>query len=259
MGVLSGQVAIVTGAGTGIGRCTALAFAKAGAFVVLAGRRKGLLDDVLRVVEADGGKGQAVAVDLADGDAAAGLGAAVLAEHGRVDVLVNNAGFSSRVRSIRYVDPEEFSSVFKINVEGVYRLTQSVVESMIERGDGTVITVSSMAALNPGLIGGIPYGAAKAAALNMMRGMNSELRSLGVRARTVLPGEVDTPILDNRPLPPDEVARATMMQPEDVADAILLCAAMPSRTLVEQITLLPTQPRDQRADIATAAAKQGID
>ena len=102
-------------------------------------------------------------VDLEDGDAAAALGAWALDRAGHVDVLVNNAGHSTRVRSLRYVDPQEFASVFRVNVEGVYRLTQSLLESMIARGAGTVITVASRAALNPNLLGGVPYGAAKAA------------------------------------------------------------------------------------------------
>jgi NADP-dependent 3-hydroxy acid dehydrogenase YdfG len=159
------------------------------------------------------------------------------------------------VRSIRHVEPEEFASVFRVNVEGVYRLTQSLLESMIARGGGTVITVASRAALNPSLLGGIPYGAAKAAEVALMKGMVAELRGHGIRACTVIPGEVDTPVLDARPSPPDAAARATMMQPEDVAEAILLCARMPARTLVEQIVMLPTRPRDQGAELAAAAAK----
>jgi NADP-dependent 3-hydroxy acid dehydrogenase YdfG len=123
---------------------------------------------------------------------------------------------------------------------------------MLKRGEGTVITVSSMAALTPGLIGGAPYSAAKAASFNMMRGLAAELRSQGIRATTILPAEVDTPILARRPLPPDQQARDTMMKPEDVAEAILLCATLPQRTMIEQIVLVPTKPRDMSADIETA-------
>jgi len=75
------------------------------------------------------------------------------------------------------------------------------------------------------------------------------LRDKGIRATTVMPAEVDTPILDNRPLPPDEAARATMMQPEDVAAAILMCVTLPARTVVEEIILSPTRTRDQSRDL----------
>ena len=140
-----------------------------------------------------------------------------------------------------------------MNVEGVYRLTQSVVGSMIERGGGTVITISSMAAIRPGLLGGSAYSAAKAASYNMMRGINSELNVRGIRASTILPAEVDTPILNNRPLNPDAAARATMMMPEDVAKAILLCATLPGRTVIEEIVMSPTIPRDRSRDLEAAA------
>ena len=114
---------------------------------------------------------------------------------------------------------------------------------------GTIVTVGSMAALKPGLIGGAPYGAAKAGVLNFMGHLHTVLRDKGIRATTVMPAEVDTPILDNRPLPPDDKARATMMLPEDVAQAILLCVTLPARTVVEEMVLSPTRTRDQSRDI----------
>ena len=253
---LDGQVAIITGAGTGIGREAALMFADEGAKLVLTGRRIEPLNEVVALIESKGGTAVAMSVDMEDGDAAAALGTWTLAEFGQVDVLVNNAGHSTHARSIRHVGTEEWESVFKVNVQGVYRLTQSVVESMIERGGGTVITTSSMAALRPGLLGGSAYGAAKAASYNMMRGINSELNAKGIRASTILPSEVDTPILNNRPHNPDAAARATMMMAEDVAKAILLCATLPGRTVIEEIVMSPTLPRDRSLDLE-AAAKAG--
>jgi NADP-dependent 3-hydroxy acid dehydrogenase YdfG len=151
------------------------------------------------------------------------------------------------------VGKDEWDSVLDVNLNGVYALTQAVLPTMIERGGGTIVTVSSVAALRPGLIGGAPYGAAKAAVRNLMCHIHTELRDKGIRATTVMPAEVDTPILDNRPLPPDAKARATMMQAEDVARAILLCVTLPPRTVIEEIVMSPTKPRDMSADIATAA------
>ena len=252
MGILDGKVAIITGAGTGIGKVAADLFAEAGADLVLAGRRQAPLDEVAALAREHGVEVEVRPTDLEDGDAAAALGAWSLERFGKVDILVNNAGHSSRVRSMRYVGPEEWNSVFKVNVEGVYRLTQSVLANMIERSTGTVITVSSMAALNPGLLGGAPYSAAKAASLNMIRGMNAELTKFGVRASAIMPGEVDTPILENRPRPPDSDDRSTMMQPEDIAQAIFLCAAMPQRTIVEQVVMIPTMRRDVSRDMVAA-------
>ncbi len=253
MGLLESQIAIITGAGTGIGRETALLFAGEGASVVLAGRRVEPLNEVMQVITKNGGTAVIHSTDLEDGEAAAALGKWTLDEFGKVDILVNNAGHSSRVRSIRFVSSEEWESVFRVNVEGVYRLTQSVVNSMIERGSGTIITTSSYAALHPGLLGGAAYSAAKAASYNLMRGINAELNEKGIRATTILPAEVDTPILENRPHMPDAAARATMMMPEDVAQAILLCATLPGRTVIEEIVMSPTIPRDKTLDMAVAA------
>lgn len=255
MGVLDGKVSIITGAGTGIGKSAADMFAEAGSSLVLAGRRQAPLDEVADAARERGVEVEVRPTDLEDGDAAAELGRWSVERFGRVDILVNNAGHSSRVRSIRYVGPEEWDSVFKVNVEGVYRLTQSVLGNMIERGEGTVITVSSMAALNPGLLGGAPYSAAKAASLNMIRGMNTELAKLGIRACAIMPGEVDTPILENRPRPPDADDRSKMMQAEDIAQAVFLCAAMPQRTIVEQVVMIPTVRRDVVRDMAAAEAE----
>ena len=252
MGILDGKVAIITGAGTGIGKVAAELFAEAGADLVLAGRRQAPLDEVAALAREHGVEVEVRPTDLEDGDAAAALGAWSLERFGKVDILVNNAGHSSRVRSMRFVGPEEWNSVFKVNVEGVYRLTQSVLANMIDRNTGTVITVSSMAALTPGLLGGAPYSAAKAASLNMIRGMNAELTKFGVRACAIMPGEVDTPILENRPRPPDSDDRSTMMQPEDIAQAIFLCAAMPQRTIVEQVVMIPTMRRDVSRDMVAA-------
>jgi NADP-dependent 3-hydroxy acid dehydrogenase YdfG len=249
---LGGQVAIVTGGGTGIGRATALLLAAEGAQVVVAGRRKPPLDLVVAEIEQAGGRGAARAADVGKTAEAVELVRWTIEQFGRVDVLVNNAGHSSRARNIRYVDEREWDDVVAVNLTAVYALTHAVLPGMIERGGGTIVTVSSLAALKPGLIGGAPYGAAKAAARNLMGHVHTVLRNQGIRATTVMPAEVDTPILDNRPFVPDERARATMMQAEDVARAILLCVTLPARTVIEEIVMSPTIQRDNGADIAVA-------
>lgn len=252
MSSLNGKVAIVTGAGTGIGRETALMLAEQGAAVVLVGRRPQPLNSVVDEIKAAGGEATAHSADLTIGEVAAGVARFTIDTYGRVDILVNNAGFSSKVRSVRYVQPEEWDAVFRINIEAVYRLTQACLPDMISRRQGTIITTSSMAALKPGILGGAPYSAAKAASQNFSHGLNSELRGLGIRATAIIPAEVNTPILDGRPAPPDEEARTTMMQPEDVARCILLAASLPPRTVIEEIVVAPTIQRDMSAEIEVA-------
>ena len=256
MGSLDGSVVIVTGGGSGIGQATALKFAAEGAEIVITGRRQRPLDDTVDKIEAAGGKASAVSMDMEDGAAVRTFAKSVLDRFGKVDVLINNAGHSSKVRSINLVGQEEWDSVLAVNVTGVYQLCQAIIPSMIERGGGTVITVSSMAAIRPGLLGGAAYSAAKAAVTNLMGDINAEFGSKGIRATAVMPADVDTPILLNRPLPPGEEARSTMMGSEDLADVILMCAKMPMRTTIESVVLSPTIKRDTSADLA-AARKAG--
>ena len=253
MGTLDGQVAIVTGAGTGIGEVTAGMLAAEGAQVVICGRRQAPLDAVVKTIEKGGGRCAARAVDLEDPDAAAAFVAWTLERFGRVDVLINNAGHSSHARSVRWVSRKEWDSVMNVNVNAVYVLTQAVLPGMIERKAGTIVTVGSMAALKAGLIGGAPYGAAKAAVRNLMQHVHNTLRNHGIRATIIMPAEVDTPILDKRPHNPDAAARATMMQADDVARAILLAVTLPPRTVIEEIVMSPTILRDQNPDITVAA------
>lgn len=253
MGRLDAQVAIVTGGGSGIGRETARMLAAEGAHIVVAGRRMAPLDAVVREIEKEGGRATARQADVGKHAEAVELARWTVSTLGRVDVLVNNAGHSSKARSIRWIGKDEWDSVLDVNLNGVYALTQAVLPTMIERGGGTIITVSSVAAFRPGLIGGAPYGAAKAGVRNLMGHVHAVLRDKGIRATTIMPAEVDTPILDRRPLVPDARARATMMQPEDVARAVLLCVTLPARTVIEEIVMSPTIQRDMTADIATAA------
>ena len=252
MDSLKGKSVILTGAGSGIGKVTAKMLGEQGANVFVVGRREKLLKESVKEIENAGGKGAFLSADLEDGDSAANVAEEAIKEFGNIQYLVNNAGHSSKVRSMRYVKKDDWQSVFNVNVEGVYRLTQAILPNMIENGGGTVVTISSMAAINPGLMGGVPYSSAKAAVAAMMTAMRQELREHGIRSCTIYPAEVDTPILDNRPLPPDAQARATMMMPEDIAETILLCMRMPHRTIVQDVIVSPTIQRDVSEDMKIA-------
>ena len=249
---LENQIAIVTGAGTGIGAAAAKMIAAENATVVLVGRRSEPLESTKVDIESAGGTAIVITADLTDGTAADKLANDVIAKFGKVDILVNNAGFSSKIRSVRYVQPDEWDSVFKVNMEAVYRLSQACLPKMIEQGQGTIITTSSMSALKPGVLGGSPYSAAKAASRAFSHGLNSELRDLGIRATAIIPAEVDTPILNGRPSAPSDEARKMMMQPEDVAACIHLAATLPPRTVIEEIVVAPTKNRDMSAEIEVA-------
>ena len=241
---MKGSVCIVTGAGSGIGEAAALMLGSRGAQVVLVGRTLSKLERVRRAIEAGGGAADVRPCDVGDMAAVRGLAEGVLSDYGHVDVLVNNAGFSSRNRTTLKTTPEEAEAMMRVNLMGPFFLTQAVLPGMLARKEGTIVNVSSLSATNPSLLGGSFYGAVKAGLLNFTRCLNIELENSGVRACCILPGEVDTPTLENRPVVPDAGARATMLAAEDVAEAILLAVASPHRSLVEEITVRPTYRRD---------------
>ncbi len=259
---LKGKTALVTGGGTGFGRSAAGLLAGEGAQVIITGRRQAVLDQAVADIMAEGGAVVARAMDMEKPDDVRALAAFALEQFGCVDVLVNNAGHSSKVRSVRWISEEEWDSVFNVNVKGIAILTQALLPAMLEAGAGTIITVSSMAAVSGGLLGGAAYGPAKAAVVNYMNTLSSELRNRNIRTISILPAEADTPILGNRPLMPDAEARATMMGAEDIGQVILLAATLPQRTMLDQIIMSPTIRRDVSADLEAArvlGAPEGVE
>ncbi|MFP6697533.1 MAG: SDR family oxidoreductase [Alphaproteobacteria bacterium] len=256
MSVLQGQTAFVTGGGTGIGRAVAIDLAGAGAKVIVCGRRMEPLEETVQAVTAAGGSASAVTCDLTDAEAIEQCAAALLAEHGTIDILVNNAGFSSVVRSVRYIGAEEWRGVMDVNTMGPAMMTKALLQPMIDQGRGDIVMIASMAGVNPSVMAGSVYSAAKTAARVYMNVLAQEMRVHGIRAITVSPGEVDTPIMDNRPLVPDAVTRARMMQPEDISAAVMMAVCLPRRAMVSEINIGATDPRDMSADIAASKNKQ---
>ncbi|MEU6548685.1 SDR family oxidoreductase [Streptomyces sp. NPDC046915] len=249
MGLLDGKTALITGAGTGIGRETALLLAEAGATVILVGRRPHVLEEVATAVDDAGGSAFTRPTHVENAGEVRELVAWTREVAGPVDILVNNAGGASRVLDVRWISEAEWNTVMGVNLTAVYLLTQAVLPDMLAHGGGTVITISSLAAVRPTLLGGAPYGAAKAGVRNFMTYLRNTFRNDLVRATCILPGEVNTPILDGRAVPPSEEARAAMVQPQDVARAVLLCATLPQRTVVEELVIAPTLVRDTSADV----------
>ncbi len=252
MAKLKDRVAIVTGAGTGIGRETAKKLAAEGAAVILVGRRRGPLQQVVDEIVAKDGRAFARPTDITRSDEVEALVQWAAAELGGVDILVNNAGSAIGPRNINWIKPQDWQATIDANLTAVYLLSRAVLGGMLERGGGTIITISSGAALRPNMLGGAAYGAAKAGARNLMSYLHNTFRNQGIRATTITPGEVNTPILDDRPRPPAQAERKAMMQPEDVAAAVLLCCTLPLRTVVEELVMVPTKMRDQSDDIELA-------
>ena len=255
-GQLAGRVAIVTGASSGIGRATALALAAEGAKVAAVARSAGVIEALADEINADGGTALACPADVAEPAAVRGVVARVVAAWGRLDLLVANAGVNTKQRNLHDLSEEQWERVVGVNLSGVFRCAKAALPQMRAQREGTIAIVASMAGRQPGVMSGIAYGASKAGALSVSHSINAEERVNGIRACAILPGEVATPILDQRPLPPSAAARAAMLQPEDVAAAIVFVATRPHRVTIDELWITPTVQRDRTPDEAPRVAEE---
>jgi len=252
MGLLDGKIALVTGAGSGIGKAIALALADEGAVLALSGRRESNLAETKAAIEAKGGEASIFPLDVVKHDDAAKTVAKIKASLGPIDILVNNAGHSSRVRNIRFMSEAEWRAIVDLNLTAVFSLTQAALPDMLAQKAGTIVTIASYSGLNGTLLGGAAYSAAKAGVINLMGFVHNTFRNQGIRATAVVPGEADTAIMELRPRKPSDAERATMLAPEDVAQAVRLCATLPGRATIPELRIVPTYQRDLSADLETA-------
>jgi len=238
MGRLKGQTAIVVGASSGMGRATALAFVAEGAKVALAARRQGEIDALAAEIKRAGGEAVAIAVDVAKRP---GVDAAVqgaVERFGRVDVLVNCAGVNTRDREIARLDQAGWDRIIGINLTGAFNCTQAVLPRMREQKNGLIIHVSSISGLW-GDFSGAAYQASKHGLVGLANATMMEERRNGIRVTVIYPGLCDTPILNNRAVPPTQEQRDLMMKPEDIAQACVFAASLPPRTYVSDLVLMP--------------------
>ena len=246
---LKEQICIITGGGSGIGRDAAIKMAQEGAKVVIVGRTESKLNSVKNEIKKSNGLAVCYVLDVADYDAVQKMVEDVIERFSQIDVLVNNAGHSSLNRRLLNTTPEEIQSVINSNLIGTFYCTQAVVPSMLKAKSGTIINISSLAAVTPGPFSGFAYGAAKAGVINFTEFLNNDLRNTSIRASVIIPGEVATPILDNRPIPPDAVARTMMVDVAETSDAILLIATLPKRSNIPELVIRPTMHRNMTGEV----------
>ena len=239
MGKLDGKVAVVTGGGSGVGKAVAILFVKEGAKVVIAGRDPAKLAAVAAEVNA-GANLKTVPTDVTSADQCAALIRSATEAFGRVDVLVNNAGTNIKDRTIRELTPESWDMMVRTNLDGAFYCTKAVLPQMFERKDGVIVNVVSVAGKRANPLGGAAYVAAKFGMGGLGLVLSNEEKDSGVRVSNVYPGEIDTPILSQRPRPVTEEQRAVILKPEDVAEAVLFVAALPPRVSIPELVIKPT-------------------
>lgn len=239
MARLAGKTALITGGGTGIGWGIARAFAEEGVKVAIAGRRLAVVQEA-----AASWKGQPAMLahdcDVGNRASVNKLFAWAQEQLGQIDIVVNAAGVNIKTRMMSNMLPEQWDEVMNINATGVYNCLHAALPPMIERKDGLIINISSISGKRAAPLGGVAYNASKFAVAALGTGVGNEVSPHGVRITTIYPGEVETPILENRPTPVSAERKAKMLQPEDFGPVVVALALLPPRAHVPELIIKPT-------------------
>jgi NADP-dependent 3-hydroxy acid dehydrogenase YdfG len=239
----SKKVAWITGGGSGIGLAGAEALAKEGWTVIVSGRRKEVIDEAAAAIVKAGGKAEAMPLDVASAADAEKVAKAIVARHGRIDLLVNSAGLNVPKRSWEEVTVEGWNKVVDVNLNGLMYCIRAVLPTMRAQQDGCIINVASWAGRHVSKLTGPAYTATKHAVLALTHSFNMEEFRNGLRACCLSPGEVATPIMKLRPVPPSAEDMARMLQPEDLGRTIAFVASMPPHVCLNEILISPTWNR----------------
>jgi NAD(P)-dependent dehydrogenase (short-subunit alcohol dehydrogenase family) len=231
--------AVITGAGSGVGRAVALKLAEQGWRVAIVGRRESALRETITLAGPHASSIVHQPCDIRDAAAVKAMGQRILAELGEVELLVNAAGTNAPRRALEVLSLEDYRAMMETNLDGAYHCVQAFLPQMRARGSGTIINIVSDAGKQASPKAGPAYVMSKFGLAGLTQSINAEERAHGIRACAIFPGDIDTPLLDQRPVPPDAAARARMMRAEDVAECTLFCINLPSHVIVEEILVRP--------------------
>lgn len=226
------RIIVVTGAGSGIGQAVACAFAKPQAVIYVVGRRLPQLQETVAAIAQRGGQGVARRVDITDSEAVDALIGDIVQAHGRLDVLVANAGIAASA-AVEDSDDALIEQIMQVNVAGTIACCRAAYRQMMQRRQGAIITIGSVVSVK-GYAQQSIYGASKHAILGFTKALAVEAQPYGVRVASVLPGGVATEmVLATRP----DLVGAEMIQPQDVADAVRYLVDLPPRIAIDQIAI----------------------
>lgn len=244
---IDNKVIIITGASSGIGKATALKLAKAGARVVLTARSENKLEELKQDIETTGGTALAIKADVTQLEDMKKVIEKTLAAFGSINGLINNAGLMP-LSFVRKLKTDEWDKMVDVNIKGVLNGVAAVLPTLIENKGGHIINISSSAAHNY-FPGGAVYCATKAAVKMFSKGLRKELApEYGISITSIEPGAVDTnlpstitdeDIMDQF----EEMKQMTMMEPEDVADAIFYALVQPERVNINDVYLMPSEQK----------------
>ena len=233
------KTAVVTGAGSGVGRATALALAKAGWRVALVGRRKAGLQETVKLAGKRRSQFLVCLCDIGSAPDVAQMGRRVLRKFGGVELLVNAAGTNVPRRALEVLSLADYHEMINSNLHGSYYCVQAFLPGMRARQSGSIINIVSVAGRQASEKSGPGYVISKFGQAGLTQTINAEERKNGIRACSVFPGDIATALLEKRPNPPPAEARERMLRPDDVAACVLFVANLPPRAVVEELVLQP--------------------
>nr|WP_237182272.1 SDR family oxidoreductase [Roseomonas marmotae] len=243
-------MAWITGAGSGIGRAVAVALSRAGWRLALTGRREAALRETAALLEG----GQEALILPADVTDAAAIQAVVERLPEAPALLVNNAGANKPRRYWHQLALPDAQELVDVNLTAPFMTSLAVLPGMKARGGGLIVQIASVAGKGFSPVSGPAYIAAKTGFVALSASLNAENGIHNIRSTCICPGEVATPILDLRPQPPSAEERARMLQPEDVAAAVLFATSLPDHVCLNEIVITPTYNRDNAAGAKAVAS-----
>lgn len=237
---MSKKVAVVTGAGSGVGRAVVIKLAADSWAVALVGRRVEQLEETIKSCGSTSAKLIAIPCDVSDERAVQAMSRRVVDELGDASVLVNSAGLNIPKRSFGELSSQDYRLVIDVDLNGIYYCIAAFLPAMRRAGAGTIVNIGSVAGIAGNPVSGPAYVAAKFGLTGLTEALNAEERKHGVRAVIVQPGEIDTPLMEKRPVVPSAAARSKMLQADDVAECAMLAIRLPQRATIEQMIIRPT-------------------
>jgi len=233
------NTAVITGAGSGVGRALAIRLSSVGWRVALVGRRVEALEETARLAANPSGEILTLACDVAVSSDVDSMADEVHARFGDVDALVNGAGTNVPRRLLDELSLDDYHRIIGANLHGAYYCSRAFLPRMRARRAGTIVNIVSEAGRLASAKAGPAYVMSKFGMAGLNQSINAEARADGVRACAIFPGDINTPILDLRPAPPEAAARARMLQPEDVAACVMFCINAPAHVIVEEMLVRP--------------------
>ncbi len=236
---LKNKVVLVVGASSGIGRATAVLFAREGARVMAVARREDRLRELQSSLAQENFHIEYAAGDASDAARMQAIAKQTRESMGAIDIVVHATGTNTPDRSLQRLRTDIWDMMITVNLNAAYYVTEAVLPAMREAGAGHLIFISSVSGLTPD-VSGASYQAAKRGVVALAHAIRVEEKEHGIRTCVVCPGLVETEILEKRPVKPSAETLAKALQPEDVAELVLSVAKLPARAVVPEVQILPT-------------------